>query len=142
MPATAAAAAAAEAEVGAAVAAELLAAVEQPAVAAPIIDEFNNICIKSWLFLRSSSALISEAARSHIAWSIAVKVCGVVDPPEAVGGCICNSGLVDATAAAAVDVSRLRFDDAAVPAIAAATGFVFRSAMNLVRQASLKKFRV
>ena len=47
MPATAAAAAAAEAEVGAAVAAELLAAVEQPAVAAPIIDEFNNICIKS-----------------------------------------------------------------------------------------------
>ena len=140
MPATAAAAAAAEAEVGAVVADELLPAVEQPAVAAPIIDEFNNICIKSWLFLRSSSALISEAARSHIAWSIAVKDCGVVDPPEAVWGCICNSGLVDdAATAAAVDVSRLRFDDAAVPAIAAATGFVFRSAMNLVRQASLKK---
>ena len=47
MPATAAAAAAAEAEVGAVVADELLPAVEQPAVAAPIIDEFNNICIKS-----------------------------------------------------------------------------------------------
>ena len=55
-----------------------------------------------------------------------VKVC---EAAAVWGGCICNCGGLDVG-----DVSRPRFDDAA----AAATGFVFRSAMNLVRQASLK----